>query len=214
MQKRSLVTAAASVALLLGMATPAAAGGDGGRDGLKVSPSSAAPGDRVIIKADKAKCKEGGQGTAASQAFSSSEILEWQNNENFHGDHHGRHHDGQDDFGGNHHGKEHHGKGHHGKGRPIFKPFAKATIAEVEPGTYEVTAFCADGTPLHGEVEVVESTGVGGAPRTGLGGLASGSDSGTVNSTTAVATAAGGAALAGLGGYLFVMRRRANADQA
>ncbi|MCX2971748.1 MULTISPECIES: hypothetical protein [Streptomyces] len=79
MKMRSLATAAASTALVLGMAAPAFAGGDTGHGGLTLYPSSGGPGTHVEVKAN---CKDGGHGTVASDAFARSRA------------HHGRHHHG------------------------------------------------------------------------------------------------------------------------
>lgn len=177
MKMRSLAIAAASTALVFSAAGPAVAGGDSGRGGLEIHPSSGGPGTHVEVKA---RCKDGGHGTVASDAFEESQA------------------------------HTHHRRDHRGKHRKSFAS-AKVMHEGLTPGKkYEVTGYCKDHTRLTGHFTF---TGVGGAARAGLGGLASGGDSGT-SATTTAATAAGGLAVAGIGGYLLIMRRRASADQA
>lgn len=186
MKMRALATAAAASALVVSMAGPAFAGGDTNQPGgLTIHPASAGPGAEVEVTAN---CKDGGHGTVASDAFESSQA---------HTDQH--HHDNN-----NHH---HNKKGHH------KKPFAKAKVMHegLQNGkTYQVTGYCKDHKPLTGTFTY---TGVGGGAHAGLGGLASGSESG-ISTTTTAAAAGGGLALAGVAGYLLILRRRANADQA
>ncbi|MBW1604744.1 hypothetical protein JJV70_22130 [Streptomyces sp. JJ66] len=187
LKMRSLATAAASTALVLGMAAPAFAGGDTGHGGLTLYPSSGGPGTHVEVKAN---CKDGGHGTVASDAFSRSRA------------HHPRHHDHDN----NHHDGD---RRHHRK-----DTFASAMVMSeglTVGKKYQVTGYCKNHQPLTGTFTF--TGGVGGAANAGLGGLATGTESG-LSSTTTAAGVAGGLAVAGTAGYFLVWRRRTAGNQA
>lgn len=118
MKMRALATAAAATAIAFSMAGPAFAGGDSGQGGrLSVHPSHAGPGAHVEVKAH---CKDGGQGTVASEAFESSRALT------------------------HHHDK----KGHH-KHKPFASAKVMGEGLQ-NGKTYQVTGYCKNNKPLTG----------------------------------------------------------------
>ncbi|MCZ7415345.1 MULTISPECIES: hypothetical protein [unclassified Streptomyces] len=211
MQKmRTLATAAASTALVLGMAAPAFAGGDtGGHGGLKLHPSSGGPGTVVKVKA---LCRDGGHGTVASDAF------EWSQAHTDGRRHHDRrHHDGENNLDNDVElngadGKNTGGDPHRDHRRHRVFATAKVMNEGLTPGKkYEVTGYCKNHKRLTGTFTF--TGGVGGAANAGLGGLAAESKSAAPGATTAAAVA-GGLAVTGAAGYFLVWRRRTGGDQA